>query len=132
MLAPTEVCQYCSTFGAKMAEVDECGVRHMQDDSLRGLLHGIYIGVSGVPLKPMSGCLGLLSELCIGASGKIKGWGEEYHKRPPVMRIRPPRQFSTLSATMRGVIRRLSAQYLPCSVASSIIVYAGRWSFQER
>ena len=113
MLAPMEVCQYCQTFDANKAEVDEGGVRHMQDDSLRGLLHGIYIGVSGVLLKPMSGCFGLLSELCIGASGKIKGWGEDPHNRPPAMRIRPPRQFSTLSATMRGVAHRLSAQCLP-------------------
>ena len=47
MLAPMEVCQYCQTFGANKAEVDKGGVRHMQDDSLGGLLHGIYIGVSG-------------------------------------------------------------------------------------
>lgn len=130
MLAPMEVCQYCQTFGANKAGVDKACGRQMQDDSLRGLLHGIYIGVSGVLLKPMSGCLGLLSELCIGASGKIKGWGEDHNKRPPAMRIRPPRQFSTLSATMRGVTHKLSAQCLPCSAASPVTIEAGKLSFQ--
>ena len=74
----------------------------VQDDSLRGLLHGIYIGVSGILLKPMSGCYSLVSELCTGASGKIKAWGEDSHRRPPIGRIRPPRQFSALSADMGG------------------------------
>ena len=75
----------------------------LQDDSLRGLLHGIYIGVSGILLKPMSGCFSLVSELCTGASGKIKAWGEDSHRRPPIGRIRPPRQFSALSADMGGL-----------------------------
>ena len=74
----------------------------MQDDSLRGLLHGIYIRASGILLKPMSGCFSLVSELCTGASGKIKAWGEDSRKRPPIGRIRPPRQFSALSADMGG------------------------------
>ncbi len=74
----------------------------LQDDDLRGLLHGIYVGVSGVLLKPVSGCFSLMSELCIGASGKIKAWGDESHKRPPISRVRPPRQFSALSSDMGG------------------------------
>ena len=74
----------------------------VQDDNLRGLLHGLYIGVSGMLLKPMSGCFSLLSELCTGASGKIKAWGEDTHKRPPIGRTRPPRQFSAVSSDMGG------------------------------
>ena len=74
----------------------------IQDDNLRGLLHGLYIGVSGILLKPVSGCFSLLSELSTGASGKIKAWGEDSHKRPPIGRIRPPRQFSAVSSDMGG------------------------------
>lgn len=74
-----------------------------QDDTLRGLLYGIYVGVSGILLKPFSGAFSLLSELCIGASGKIRAWGEDAHTGPPVTRARPPRQFSALSSNMRGV-----------------------------
>ena len=74
----------------------------MQDDTLRGLLHGIYVGVSGILLKPLSGSLSLLSELCMGASGRIRTWGEELHRGPPSTRVRPPRQFSALTTDMRG------------------------------
>ena len=74
----------------------------LQDDTLRGLLHGIYVGVSGILLKPLSGSLSLLSELCMGASGRIRTWGEESHRGPPSTRKRPPRQFSALTTDMRG------------------------------
>ena len=69
---------------------------------LRGLLHGLYVGVLGILLKPLSGSLSLLSELCTGASGRIRTWGEEFHKGPPITRVRPPRQFSALTTDMRG------------------------------
>ena len=78
------------------------GAHCLQDDTLRGLLHGIYVGVSGILLKPLSGSLSLLSELCMGASGRIRTWGEEFHRGPPITRARPPRQFSALTTDMRG------------------------------
>ena len=97
-----DACILSGSVGPQSTRSDVDGLACVQDDSLRGLLHGIYIGVSGILLKPMSGCLSLLSELCTGASGKIKAWGEDAHRRPPIGRVRPPRQFSALSSDIGG------------------------------
>ena len=96
----------------------------LQDDALRGLLHGIYVGVSGILLKPLSGSLSLLSELCMGASGRIRTWGEEFHRGPPSTRKRPPRQFSALTTDMRGASAVSSSGKLnlcPVSLSAAIL-----------
>ena len=97
----------------------------LQDDTLRGLLHGIYVGVSGILLKPLSGSLSLLSELCMGASGRIRTWGEEFHRGPPSTRKRPPRQFSALTTDMRGASAVSSSEKLKSVSCQPVCCHLG-------
>ena len=43
----------------------------MQDDDLLGLAHGIYIGTTGILLKPLSGGLDCVAKLCTGLGGQV-------------------------------------------------------------
>ena len=90
-----------------------------QDDTLRGLLYGIYVGVSGILLKPLSGGFSLLSELCIGASGKIRAWGggrphgspRHPRKAPPPI-LRPVQQHARCGLFSQSISQPLAAHYL--------------------
>lgn len=56
----------------------------MQDDGLLGLVHGLYIGTSGILLKPLSGSLDCIAKLCTGLGGQVRRF------RLPFMLTLPP------------------------------------------
>ena len=67
-----------------------------------GLVHGVYIGTTGILFKPMSGVLDFVSKLCTGLGGQIKAWGDDVARGPPKTRVRPPRLFSAPATHAAG------------------------------
>jgi hypothetical protein len=65
-----------------------------QDHGVSGGLLGIYIGTSGVFLKPASGLLQLFASTATGLGSGIRQLGDEVI-RVPHTRIRNPRTFCT-------------------------------------
>lgn len=63
-----------------------------EDGGSRGVLLGVYMGASGLILKPTSGLLEFLSRSIGGVGEAIRAFGEEV-TRVPKTRIRSPRQF---------------------------------------
>ena len=63
-----------------------------EDGGARGLVVGVYMGGSGLILKPVSGLLEFFSRSVGGAGEIIRAFGNEVI-RVPKTRIRSPRQF---------------------------------------
>lgn len=63
-----------------------------EDDGMRGVLVGVYMGGSGLILKPVSGLLEFFSRSISGVGEVIRAFGDEV-TRVPKTRIRSPRQF---------------------------------------
>ena len=63
-----------------------------EDGGARGLVVGVYMGGSGLILKPVSGLLEFVSRSVGGAGEIIRAFGNEVI-RVPKTRIRSPRQF---------------------------------------
>lgn len=63
-----------------------------EEGAFRGMVVGVYLGGSGLLLKPISGLLELLSRSISGAGEAVRAIGDEV-TREPKTRIRSPRQF---------------------------------------
>ncbi len=63
-----------------------------QDKGVLGAALGVYIGASGVILKPTSGLLQCFASTVTGVGAGIRQWGDEV-VRVPHTRIRSPRNF---------------------------------------
>jgi len=63
-----------------------------EDGGSRGLLVGVYMGSSGLILKPVSGFLEFISRSVGGLGEAIRAFGDEV-TRVPKTRIRSPRQY---------------------------------------
>ena len=59
---------------------------------MRGIVVGVYMGSSGLVLKPVSGLLEFFSRSIGGVGEAIRAFGDEV-TRVPKTRIRTPRQF---------------------------------------
>lgn len=62
---------------------------------MRGVLVGVYLGGSGLVLKPVSGLLEFVSRSIGGVGEAIRAFGDEV-TRVPKTRIRSPRQFMSV------------------------------------
>ncbi len=89
-----------------------------QDNGFLGVSHGLYIGASGLFLKPTSGVLDMLSKALCGAGGKIKAWGDEASRGPPKTRVRNPRQFSGLASDVSGMSSFCAEAFIDCDPGS--------------
>lgn len=98
-----------------------------QDDGVLGLVHGLYIGTSGIILKPLSGSLDCVAKLCTGVGGSIRAWGDDVARGPPRARVRPPRLFSALASDAAGARARPVGPPLEPSKGCMHVHCTGNW-----
>lgn len=99
-----------------------------QDDGILGGLLGVYIGGTGVILKPASGLLKLFSSTATGVGSGIRQLGDEV-VRVPHTRIRNPRSFGIESGGAPQAVEcfhlQLTAMYVSPAQESRTL----HWSY---
>ena len=103
---------------------------------MRGVILGVYMGGSGLVLKPLSGVLEFVSRSLGGVGEAIRAFGDEV-TRVPRTRIRSPRQFVSLAGLSTGKSYSGSALVLAsgCSLDITHTYWLGEafvWHLTER